>query len=84
MAMFVPQSPTIRQKRLSQTWFGRPQGVCNGSTDRTFPSARSKQQVRQPPYGGRLYADARSLPRCIADFATLGEALDYAARGSRG
>ena len=34
------------------------------------------------PAGGTATLD--SLPRRIADFATLGEALDYAARGRRG
>jgi len=44
---------------------------------------------RSNRFDSRLMADGYtptldSLPRRIADFATLGEALDYAARGSRG
>ena len=36
------------------------------------------------PRSRRRDSHARRLPRRIADFATLGEALDYAASGRRG
>jgi hypothetical protein len=83
MAMFVPQSPTIRQKRPSQTCFGRPQGDC-AMKQRTGLSLVLDRSI-----DSRLTVDGYTptldeLPRRIADFGTLGEALDYAARGSRG
>src|SRR5688572_11939651 len=84
MAMFVPQSPTIRQKGP------RGDGFAGGCRRFKRPDNRNCRVLdRQDRIVSSLAPEGYTptldrLPRRMADFATLGEALDYAARGSRG
>jgi fatty-acyl-CoA synthase len=84
IAMFVPQSVTITQsrtivaRRLEPAWAHR-EGITGtlGVVDRD-----NSTMTDLSPNGATPTLDA--LPRRFADFETLGDALDYAARGQRG
>ena len=84
MAMFVPQSRTIRQKGPRKDGFAGP---CAGFVN--FRNRICCVLDRNVRIDTNLALEGYTPtldrhPRRIADFATLGEALDYAAEGNRG
>src|SRR5688572_19899918 len=84
MAMFVPHSPTIRQKGPRKC--GPPAAAPRQQQARTgFRRVLDRQDRTDATLAPEGYTPTLDrLERRIADFATLGEALDYAAKGNRG
>ena len=77
--MLLPRLPTITLCQIGPQW-----AACKGKDVRDLAVANRDSSGLQElaPLGATPTLD--SLPRRMADFATLGEALDYAARGQRG
>jgi fatty-acyl-CoA synthase len=81
MALFVPQSPTIREAGLRHD---AAAAVTAAKIDRekSVLNRLKTSNADLAPEGATPTLDRHA--RRIADFTTLGEALDYAARGRRG
>jgi fatty-acyl-CoA synthase len=78
-ALFVPQSLTIRKWSAAQR--GRS-GQLQRSERDGVPASSASTETGLAPAGATPTSD--TLPRRLADFKTIGDALDYAATGSRG
>ena len=77
--MFVPYSPTIQEAGRT---VGRPKLPKNNQGRDGVLDRNASLKAKLAPPGATPTVDAQ--PRRLADFATIGEALDYAATGQRG
>jgi fatty-acyl-CoA synthase len=78
----LPHSPTITKHVLPGIGQGFTCRTGETNQDRPVLQTNSTQSADLAPPGATPTID--TLPRRIADFGTLAEALDYTARGSKG